>query len=188
MRDSLFRRYLISKARAALLGTLVLVSMSYHSAASDTGPDSEFGFEEASREIVLELVRLFLPRERGIVGRFKLVNGGKEILSISGTRSVADVISIEPSPDVTSNTTFHRTLKSSGAEWIGMAKPLSQTNAHPESIEIYPEQIQYLDIVLPHSPAYFENEWLVQVVVSVSGKSKYLNSAPFRVHDDLHNG
>ena len=76
--------------------------------AAETGPVSEFGYEEAPNAVKLELVRLFAPRGRGIVGRFKLTNNGNDTITFVGNSTATEIIAIQPTLDATGYATFHR--------------------------------------------------------------------------------
>lgn len=64
-----------------------------------------------------------------------------------------------------------------------MTNLIAQDQTVPEAIEIYPSQIQFLDIRIPNSPAYSDSDWIVQIVTAIRGELKYLNSKPFNLRD-----
>ena len=147
--------------------------------AAEIGPVSEYGYEEAPNAVKLELVRLFAPRGRGIVGRFKLTNNGNDTITFVGNSTATEIIAIQPTLDATGYATFHRAGDKPDSPWLKMAQILGVSGAARQSFTAEPGQKLYLDITLPNSPAYFADEWLVQLTVSIFGEGQYVNSIPF---------
>ena len=162
---------------------LIAIVVTGESYAVELGPVSEYGFEKAPSTVKLELVRLFAPRGRGIVGRFKLTNNGNDEISFVGNRTATEIIAMQPTLDATAYATYHRAPEESNSSWLEMAQILGVSRAMRDSFTIEPGQKLYLDITLPNSPAYFDDEWLVQLPVSISDERHYINSTPFKASE-----
>ena len=168
-----FERLLVT----ALILPGLLVLCGHALAAEDLAP-ADGSLASAPDFVTFKLIRLFPPKGEHIVGRFKLQNNGNVPVSVYGRRALGEIISVVPSANADTATILHRPA---GGDWRAMTLPPNQSNASAEPVEIFPTQIQYLDIALPSLTEHAADEWMVRVVLAIEEARFHLDSDSFRV-------